>query len=84
MESIYIFSYQKNTQYTVPVYTGMIKEKLKSFQDFVIRIKYLQKLFDNLVIPFETKERNACSSQLGYTNQKLQVRFGNTCIYKKN
>lgn len=30
------------------------------------------------------KERNACSSQLGYTNQKLQVRFGNTCIYKKN
>lgn len=56
MESIYIFSYQKNTQYTEPVYTGMIKEKLKSFQDFVIRIKYLQKLFDNLVIPFETSQ----------------------------
>lgn len=56
MESIYIFSYQKNTQYTVPVYTSMIKEKLKSFQDFVIRIKYLQKLFDNLVIPFETSQ----------------------------
>lgn len=53
---IYIFSYQKNTQYTVPVYTGMIKEKLKSFQDFVIRIKYLQKLYDNLVIPFETSQ----------------------------
>lgn len=48
---IYIFLSKK---YTVPVYTGMIKEKLKSFQDFVIRIKYLQKLFDNLVIPFET------------------------------
>lgn len=54
MESIYIFSYQKNTQYTVPVY--MIKEKLKSLQDFVIRIKYLQKLFDKLVIPFETSQ----------------------------
>lgn len=46
---IYIFLSKK---YTVPVYTGMIKKKLKSFQDF--RIKYLQKLFDNLVIPFET------------------------------
>lgn len=52
---IYIFL-SKNTQYTVPVYTGMIKEKFKSFQDFVIRIKYLQKLNDNLVIPFETSQ----------------------------
>lgn len=50
---VYIFLSKK---YTVPVYTGMIKEKLKSFQDFVIRIKYLQKLFDNLVIPFETSQ----------------------------
>lgn len=52
---IYIFLSKKYTVH-VPVYTGMIKEKLKSFQDFVIRIKYLQKLFDNLVIPFETSQ----------------------------
>lgn len=56
MESIYLFSYQKNTQYTLPVPVYMIKEKLKSLQDFVIRIKYLQKLNDNLVIPFETSQ----------------------------
>lgn len=56
MESIYILSYPKNTQYTLPVPVYMIKEKLKSLQDFVIRIKYLQKLNDNLVIPFETSQ----------------------------